>query len=54
MSKREQIIVSPKEIKRQQNIIEDFKIYNGGKNKKYILTTYGCQMNTVRCILPLF
>lgn len=45
MSKREKITVSPEEIKRQKDIIEDFKIYNSGKNKKYIITTYGCQMN---------
>ncbi len=45
MSKREKVIVSPDEIKKQQNIIEELKIYNSGKNKKYIITTYGCQMN---------
>jgi len=45
MSKREKIIVSPEEIKRQKDIVEELKIYNSGKNKKYIITTYGCQMN---------
>lgn len=45
MSKREKITVSPEEIKRQQDIVEELKIYNSGKNKKYIITTYGCQMN---------
>ncbi len=45
MSKREEIIVSEDEIKRQENIIEEFRIYNNGKNKKYIIITYGCQMN---------
>ncbi|MDI9475900.1 MAG: tRNA (N6-isopentenyl adenosine(37)-C2)-methylthiotransferase MiaB [Natronincolaceae bacterium] len=45
MGKKEKIIISPEAIKRQQDIIENFKIYNEGKNKKYIVTTYGCQMN---------
>lgn len=45
MSKREKVIVSPEEIKRQKDIVEELKIYNSGKNKKYIITTYGCQMN---------
>ncbi len=50
MSKREKITVSPEEIKNQQDIVEELKIYNSGKNKRYIITTYGCQMNSVRCI----
>lgn len=45
MSRKEKIIVLPDEIKRQQNIIEELKIYNSSKNKKYNITTYGCQMN---------
>lgn len=45
MSKKERVVVSPEEIKRQQDIIENFKIYNSNKNKKYIITTFGCQMN---------
>lgn len=45
MNKKEKVVISPEEIKRQQDIIENFKIYNNGKNKKYIVTTYGCQMN---------
>lgn len=45
MNKKEKVVISPEEIKRQQDIIENFKIYNNDKNKKYIVTTYGCQMN---------
>ncbi|MFW5648346.1 MAG: tRNA (N6-isopentenyl adenosine(37)-C2)-methylthiotransferase MiaB [Candidatus Alkaliphilus sp. MAG34] len=45
MDKKGKTAVSPEEIKRQQNIIENFKIYNNGKDKKYIVTTFGCQMN---------
>ncbi len=45
MSKNKKPVVSFEEIKKQQNIIENFKIYNSDKNKKYIIITYGCQMN---------
>ena len=45
MDKKGKTAVSPEEIKRQQNIIENFKIYNNSKDKKYIVTTFGCQMN---------
>ena len=45
MDTKERVIISPEEIKRQQDIIENFKIYNNGKNRRYIVTTYGCQMN---------
>jgi len=45
MSKREKITVSPEQIKRQNELVEELRIYNSGKNRKYIITTYGCQMN---------
>lgn len=45
MSKRAKVVVSPEKIKRQSDIVEELKIYNSGKNKKYMITTYGCQMN---------
>lgn len=45
MSKRAKVVVSPEKIKKQSDIIEELKIYNRGKNKKYMITTYGCQMN---------
>ncbi len=45
MDKKEKHDISPEEIKRQQEIAENFRIYNDGKNKKYIITTFGCQMN---------
>ncbi len=45
MIKNKKPVVSFEEIKKQQNIIENFKIYNSDKNKKYIIITYGCQMN---------
>ncbi|HZK57987.1 MAG TPA: tRNA (N6-isopentenyl adenosine(37)-C2)-methylthiotransferase MiaB [Clostridia bacterium] len=45
MDKKEKTAVSPEEIRRQQDIIENFKIYNNGRNRKYIVTTFGCQMN---------
>lgn len=45
MSKRKKVTISPEEVKKQQEIIEELSIYNKGKGKKYIITTYGCQMN---------
>ena len=45
MVKDERHAISLEEIKKQQDIIENFKIYNTGKHKKYIIITYGCQMN---------
>jgi len=45
MSKREKITVSPEQIQRQNEIVEELRIHNSGKNRKYIITTYGCQMN---------
>lgn len=56
MSKREEVKVSDKELAQQQPYINEIRKKNDeyfrrtGRKKKHLTVTFGCQMNSVRCI----
>ncbi|KXZ39848.1 tRNA-2-methylthio-N6-dimethylallyladenosine synthase [Alkalithermobacter thermoalcaliphilus JW-YL-7 = DSM 7308] len=45
MGKRKNVIISEDEIQKQENLINHIYKLNLGKNLKYTIKTYGCQMN---------
>jgi hypothetical protein len=56
MSKRKEINVSKNELAKQQIYIDKIRKMNDeyykrtGKRKKHLTLTFGCQMNSLRCI----
>jgi len=45
MSKRDTILIPQEDVNRQIGFIHNIKELNGGKLKKYTISTFGCQMN---------
>ena len=56
MSKRKEVTISPSDLEfaneKAQEIreINEEEFKKTGKKKKYLIKTYGCQMNSLRCI----
>ncbi|ABR48769.1 hypothetical protein Amet_2617 [Alkaliphilus metalliredigens QYMF] len=50
MGERKHTEIAIAELEKQHRIMEELKVYYNGKGKKYIIITYGCQMNSARCI----